>query len=101
MKVGAPLDEKEKLVYTLPSFGDLTKMKTGQKILVIGSSISSFMFDGDSNLSISTNKGNAGGLVSDLDGNVLGISLNGGTNSFVSIGDILNALNPKTEAPKA
>ena len=88
-------------MYTLPTFGDLVKMKTGQKILVIGSSISSFMFDGDTNLKISTNKGNAGGIVSDLDGNVLGVSLNGDTNSFVSIGDVLNALNPKTEIPKA
>ena len=101
LKVGAPLDEKQKLVYTLPTFGDLNKMKAGQKILVIGSSISSFIFEGDPNLKISTNKGTAGGLVSDLDGNVLGVSLNGDINSFVSIGDILNALNPKVETPKA
>ena len=101
LKVGASLDDKQKLVYTLPSFGDLSKMKTGQKILVVGSSISSFIFDGDSNLKISTTKGNAGGLVSDLDGNVLGITLNSDTNSFVSIRDILNALNPKIETSKA
>ena len=101
LKIGVPLDEKQKLVYTLPSFGDLNKMKAGQKILVIGNSIFSFMFDGDSNLKISTTKGSAGGLVSDLDGNVLGIALNGDANSFVSIGDILNALNPKVETPKA
>ena len=101
LKVGASLDEKQKLVYTLPTFGDLSKMKAGQKILVIGNTISSLMFDGNSNLSISTNKGTAGGLVSDLDGNVLGVSLNGDINSFVSIGDILNALNPKVETPKA
>ena len=101
LKVGASLDEKQKLVYTLPTFGDLSKMKAGQKILVIGSTISSFMFDGDVNLKISTNKGITGGLVSDLDGNVLGICLNGDTSSFVSIADILNTLNPKTENPKA
>jgi len=100
LKVGAPLDEKEKLVYTLPLFGDLNKMKAGQKILVISNNISSFMYDGNSSLNINTTKSNAGGLVSDLDGNVLGISLNNDMNSFVSAGDILNALNPKTETPK-
>lgn len=101
LKVGASLDEKEKLVYTLPTFGDLSKMKTGQKIIVISNNISSFIYDGNLNLNINTTKSNAGGLVSDLDGNVLGISLNNDTNSFVLIGDILNALNLKTETPKA
>ncbi len=101
LKIGVPLDEKNKLAYTLPTFGDLNKMKTGQKILVIGNTIASFMYDGSSDLKISTTKGTAGGLVSDLDGNVLGISLNGADVSFVSINDILSALNPKTDTPKA
>ena len=101
LKIGNPVDVKDKLVYTLPTFGDLSKLKAGQKILVIGNVISSFIYDGTPNLTINATKGNAGGLVSDLDGNVLGISLNSETTSFVSIGEITNILNPKTETPKA
>lgn len=98
LKIGTPLDEKNKLAYTLPAFGDLSKMKTGQKILVIGNMISSFIYDGSSDFKIGINKGNAGGLVSDLNGNVLGISLFNEITSFVPIEDILNALN---SIPKA
>jgi hypothetical protein len=101
LKIGASLDEKNKLVYTLPNFGDLSKMKMGQKILIIGNTISSFIYDGSSDLKINASKGNAGGLVSDLDGNVLGIALFNDLSSFVSIGDVLNILNPKIETPKA
>jgi S1-C subfamily serine protease len=101
LKIGAPLDEKNKLVYTLPTFGDLSKMKVGQKILVLGNIISSFIYDGSPDLKISLTKGNAGGLVVGLDGNALGMSLFNEVTSFVSIGDILNVLNPKTEAPKS
>ena len=99
LKVGAPVNEKNKLVYTVPTFGDLTKMKVGQKILVIGSTISSFIYEGDSNLKINTTKATAGAIVSDLDGDVLGIALNGEVGPFVLIGDITNALNSK-EVPK-
>ena len=102
LKIGDPLDPKNKLAYTLPTFGDLSKMKAGQKVLVIGNVISSFIYDGSSDsLAINVTKANAGGLVSDLDGNVLGISLNNNSVSFVSIPDIIKALNPKTEDPKA
>ena len=96
LKIGDPVDGKSKLTYTLPTLGDLSKLKAGQKILVIGDAISSFIYDGTSSLVIDVNKGNAGGLVSDLDGNVLGISLNNSTGSFVTIGDIMNVLNPIT-----
>ena len=100
LKIGSPIDVKDKLAYTLPTFGDISKLKAGQKILVIGSIISSFIYDGNTSLTINATKGNTGGLISDLDGNVLGISLNNETTSFVSIGDIINILNPKTENPK-
>ncbi|MEI7765501.1 MAG: hypothetical protein WCI93_02850 [bacterium] len=100
LKIGAALDEKNKLAFTLPVFGDLSKMKTGQKILVVGASISSFIYDGNPSLSLNVTKSNTGGLISDLDGNVLGISLNDDSGSFVSIGDIANALNPKAGASK-
>src|SRR3989338_11222214 len=34
LKIGAPLDEKNKLSFTVPTFGDLEKMKIGQKVLL-------------------------------------------------------------------
>ncbi len=105
LKIGAPLDEKNKLVFTLPTWGDLTKMKIGQKIIVLGGSISSFIFDGSKDLKINVTKSNAGGVVLDLDGNVLGIALSGDNSSFASIPVITDALKPVpipvsvTEAP--
>jgi S1-C subfamily serine protease len=92
LKIGTSVNEKDKLAYTLPLFGDLNKMKVGQKVLVMGSVISSFIYDGDPNLAIIATKSNAGGLVSDLDGNVLGIALDNSITSFVSIGDITSTL---------
>lgn len=100
LKIGDPVDGKSKLAYTLPTFGDLNKLKAGQKILVIGDAISSFIYDDGTTLPIDAIKGNAGGLVSDLDGNVLGISLDNTTQSFVSIGDIMKVVNPPSGTPK-
>ena len=95
LKIGAPLDEKNKIAFTLPTFGDLSKIKTGQKILVLGSSISSFIFDGNKDMKINVTKANAGGLVLDLDGEVLGIALSGDTVSFAPIDSIIEALKVK------
>lgn len=103
LKIGAPLDDKNKLVYTVPTFKDLDKMKVGQKILVLGSSISSFMFEGK-NLNISATKSNAGALVFNLDGEVLGIALFNDTNSFVpvkNITDALKSIGQGTDATKS
>jgi S1-C subfamily serine protease len=101
LKIGAPLDEKNKLVYTLPTFADFSKMKIGQKILMVGSSISSFMFEGNKNLRLNVSKSNGGGIVLNLDGEVLGMALSGDDVSFISIDSISEALKaaetPKTE----
>lgn len=91
LKVGAPLDEKNKLAYTVPTFGDLNKMKAGQKIIVLGSSISSFIFEGNKDLKLSGTKSNAGAPVLDLDGNVLGIALSGDI-TFVPASTMIDAL---------
>ena len=95
LKIGAPLDEKNKLVFTVPVFGDLSKIKAGQKILVLSSTISSFIFDGSKDMKINVTKSNAGGLALDLDGDVLGIALSSDTASFASIDLITEALKVK------
>lgn len=102
LKIGASLDEKNKLVFAVPAFGDLDKMKIGQKILVLGGNISSFIFDGK-NVYINVTKSNAGGLVLNLDGETLGIALFSDSTSFASIKSITDALKPAekpVEVPK-
>ncbi len=100
LKIGTPLDEKNEIAFTVPAFGDLSKMKTGQKVLVLGNTISSFIFDGDENIKINVAKSNAGGLVLDLDGEVIGIALFGDTASFASIDSIIEVLKTKETPPK-
>ena len=99
LKIGAPLDEKNKVNFTVPDFGDLDKIKIGQKILMVGGSISSFIFDGNKDLKFSNLKINAGGMVLDLDGEVLGVVLSDDTVNFASIKSINESLKPK-ENPK-
>jgi hypothetical protein len=103
LKIGDSVDGKSKVVFTVPVFGDLSKMKIGQKILVLGSGISSFIFDGSKDIKINVTKSNAGSIVLDLDGNVLGIALSPEAASFASIDIIANALklslNPETTLP--
>jgi len=94
LKIGAPLDEKNKIDFTIPTFGDLSKMKIGQKVLVLGDTISSFIFD-RKDVRINITKSNRGALVLDLNGEVLGIALYGGTTSFASIDSIIEALKEK------
>ncbi|KKQ85977.1 MAG: hypothetical protein UT09_C0041G0005 [Parcubacteria group bacterium GW2011_GWF2_38_8] len=97
LKVGAPLDEKSKISFTVPDFGDLSSMKIGQKVLVLGNTISSFIFEGSENMKMNIAKSDGGGLVLDLDGEALGIALSGVTASFASIDSILEALKIKIE----
>lgn len=99
VKLSEPLDEKSKLTFTVPVFGDMNKMKAGQKILFLGSNISSFVFDGNKDIKLSVNKGSAGGAVLNLNGEVIGIALSNENVSFVSANLILEALKQK-ETPK-
>ncbi|SRR5258708_10541120 len=100
LKASAPVDEKSKLAFTVPAFGNFSKMKTGQKIIVVGSGISSFIFEGGKDIKITVSKLNAGGMVLNLDGEVLGIALSGDIASFANIETITNALKPtSTGAP--
>lgn len=101
LKIGAPLNGENKLSAAPPAFGDLDKMKIGQKVLVLGGNISSFIFEGD--IKINVTKVNAGGLILNLDGEALGIALLGETASFASIKRIAEALKlmeKPAETPK-
>jgi S1-C subfamily serine protease len=96
IKIGAPLDPKNKLVFTAPALGDWSKMKTGQKILVMGNTISSYIYDGNKDLRLpNITKSNAGSMVLNLDGEVLGIALSGETSSFAPVESISSALKVK------
>mgnify|MGYP001613734881 CR=1 FL=1 len=92
LKIGTSVNGTDKLVFSVPAFGDLDKMKIGQKVLVLGNTISSSIFEGDGNVNINVTKSNAGAIVLDLDGNALGVALFGDAISFVSINTIANIL---------
>ncbi len=92
LKIGAPFNGVDKLAFSVPTFGDLSKMKIGQKIIILGSDISSFIFDGNKDLKMNVAKGNAGALVLNLDGEALGIALAGDSANFAPIDVINNAL---------
>lgn len=94
LKIGTPLNGTDKPVFTVPAFGDLDKMKAGQKILILGGTIFSFIFEGNKDININVAKSNAGGLVLNLDGEALGIALIGDTMNFASIKAITDALKP-------
>ncbi|MBP6883728.1 MAG: hypothetical protein KBC06_00630 [Candidatus Pacebacteria bacterium] len=98
LKIGEPLDPVNKLAYTVPTAGDLSKMKIGQKIIILGTTLSSSIYEGDDHLTVP--RGDGGGIVLNLDGQALGVALSGESVSFASIGDINTALTA-LNAPKA
>lgn len=89
LKIGEPVDGTSVPSFTVPVPGDFTKMKVGQKILILGSTISSFIFDGSEEIKINVQKSVTGGLVMNLDGQALGIALSNETTSFVPFNTIL------------
>ena len=97
LKIGAPVDEKSKVVFTVPTMGDLNKIKIGQKIIVYGNNISSYIFDGNKDLKVNVNKSNTGSPVIDLDGEVLGISFYSLDSQFVPLGVINEGLKAYTK----
>ncbi len=92
LEIGAAVNGTDKASFTVPTPGDVSKMKIGQKILVLGSGVTSSIYDGDKDLKISVTKSNGGSVVLDLDGNVLGIALSGEAVSFAPITAIKSAL---------
>ncbi len=93
LKIGDRVDEGAPVTaFTVGTAGDMSKAKIGQKILVLGNSISSFIFDGSQDLKISVTKSISGAVVLDLDGSVLGIALYGEGASFLPIKTINEAV---------
>jgi S1-C subfamily serine protease len=91
LRLGDPVgDSSSTASNTVPTFGDISKMKVGQKIIVLGNVLSSFIYDGDPDMKISINRGNAGGEVFNLDGEVLGIALFNEVTPFASM-SLINA----------
>lgn len=99
LKIGDAVDGLSKLKYTVPTFGDVTQMKTGQEIIVLGNTISTSIFEGNTNISLNVGKDDAGSLVVNLDGDALGMAVSGDTASFVPMSAIVEAL--KTADPTA
>jgi len=94
LKVGEAVNETDKATFTVPDFGDLSKMKIGQKILVLGQGLSSSIFEGlneNGKIDLTISKANAGAAVLNLDGEVLGMALSSETSSFVPIKSITDA----------
>jgi hypothetical protein len=99
LKIGAAVNGTDKLAFTVPSFGDITQMKVGQQIILLGNNVVSSIFEGlnaNKSIDLSVSKANAGGLVMDLDGNALGIALSPDNTvaSFVPVQNITGALTP-------
>lgn len=99
LKIGVPVNGTDKPVFTVPSFGDITQMKVGQQVILMGSTITSSIFEGlnaDKSIDLNVSRASAGGLVLDLDGDALGMALSpdNSTASFVSIKNITDALTP-------
>jgi hypothetical protein len=103
LKIGVAVNGTDKVVFTVPNFGDLSKMKIGQNVILLGSTVATSIFEGlnaNNSIDMNVSKGNAGGLVLDLDGDALGMALStdNTTASFVSIKAINDALTPQTVA---
>ena len=101
IKIGAPINGTDKPNFTVPAFGDLSKMKIGQQVLVVGNTVTSSIFEGlnaNKSIDLSVSKSNAGGLVLNLNGEALGMALSpdNSTSSFVSVNDINDALTAST-----
>ena len=97
LRIGEPVDSSGKAAFTVPSPGDISKMKIGQKVIVLGSTISSSIFEGDEGVNVSVTPVNGGGLVLNLDGEALGIALSSEAQPFVPIKVINDAVKALEE----
>lgn len=98
LKIGNPVDGASKLISAVPTLGDLSKMKIGQKVIVLGNNLSLIIFEGDKNIKIPVTLSNAGALVVNLEGEALGIALFNDQNPFAPINIISDSLKILPEA---
>lgn len=91
LKLGAPANSTDKVLFTVPAFGTVEDMKIGQKVILLSKNISISIFE-ENNVNISVSRENAGGLVLNLDGEALGVAILGETADFASMGAIKEAL---------
>jgi hypothetical protein len=94
IKIGEAVNGTDQLSFSVPDMGDLSKMKTGQKIIILGSSVQSEIFEGlndKGNIDLIVSKPNGGAMVLNLDGEALGVALSG-ANTFVSLKTTLDTL---------
>jgi len=96
IKLGEAVDGKAVLAYTVPELGDFSKMKAGQSIIMVGNTVSSFLFDGSQDLKLNITKSNAGSMILNLNGDVIGIALYSDASSFASVDLIKEALAAKS-----
>ena len=82
LQINDPVHGNASGKFEVATFGAVDALRTGQKLIVLGESVSSFIYNGNPNIKIQTSEFNAGGMVLNLDGEVLGIALMG-DNSFV------------------
>lgn len=100
LKIGERIGEGDPVIkWNVPTAGNIEEVKIGQKILVLGNSISSFIFDGEQDMKISVTKSISGGLVLNLDGEALGVALYGEGVSFLSIKTINEAITAHLAKP--
>jgi len=92
LKISEPVNGTSTLSYTVPAFGDLSKMKVGQKMIIIGGGLSTIIFEGGDSVRVSPTLSNAGGLILNLEGEALGIALYNDTRPFASIDSIKSAI---------
>jgi len=95
-KLGVPTEEGQTPSFTVPTPGDLSKMRAGQKVLILGPSITSVILDESGKINLNPAPGNSGAMVLNLEGETLGIALFSDANPFVPISRILEFLS--TEA---
>jgi len=96
LKVGDSVEGTTKAVFNLPTLGDITKMKAGQKIIFLGNPIASFIYEGKPEIKLDVTNTNAGGLVLNLDGDVLGMATLDVESSFIPINTISKAIPVST-----
>ncbi len=96
LKIGAPVNGTDKLSFPKMKQADLSSLKAGQKIVLLGDNISSFIYNGSPSLDMGADGfGQAGSfgdsIVLDLNGEVIGFAFPGA--GFVPLSAVNSVLN--------